>query len=158
MLMLWDQGSGGIWETVCVYSTFCLSLRSVILGLFTFCLQQNHLGCSRRACHQARLLVVKCMTVIFIGAKTNSLWSHTSLALTPCVARWVEMLWAGKKKKCVIQKQLLTSWLKAFLLASSLVAGSDDWRTRPGRPRLDLTSGPFSFRCWIQTLQSEPAG
>jgi hypothetical protein len=36
------------------------------------------------------------------------------------------MLWAGKKKKCVIQKQLLTSWLKAFLLASSLVAGSDD--------------------------------
>ena len=59
-------------------------------------------------------------------AKTNPLGSHTSLALTPRVARRVKMLWAGKKKMCVIQKQLLTSCLKAFLLASSLVAGSGD--------------------------------
>lgn len=95
---------------VFVYLTFCVSLRSVILELFTFCLQQNHLGCSRRACHKARLLVVKFMTHqlwSLFGAKTNPLWSHASLALTPCVARWVEMLWAGKKK-CV--------WLKSNFL------------------------------------------
>lgn len=48
MLMPWDQWSGWTCETVCVDLTFHVSLRSVILKLFTFVLRQNHLCRSRK--------------------------------------------------------------------------------------------------------------